>query len=194
VRFAFAILRLPLICKVFKRLDILLELAKNEKGSVVHPFGTLDTVFFAPSVFGHDEKLWVSIHIHATIRGLRLEFINPIHPWLRDSILKSKTNTNNVSAQASSIGSLGAILLFFATIIGPGPTVNSRISWRGWRILKHIINGCAMLQNYLDIPQVFLDLILRASTNLENSMNFGRVKERIPGVTVRIAQDVPDHF
>jgi hypothetical protein len=170
MRFAFAVLRLPLAYKGFKPFDILLELAKNEKGSVVHPFGTLDCVFLGPGVLCHDEEPWVSIHIHG---GRSVEFINPIYQWLRDSILKSKTITNHVSVQASSIGSLGTILLFFATIIGPGPTVNSRISWRGWRILKHIINGCAMLQNFLDILQVFLDLLLRASTNLEHSMNFG---------------------
>src|SRR5437764_7106337 len=120
MRFAFAVLLLPLAYKSFKTLDILLELAKNEKGSVVHPFGTLDCAFLGPCIFCHDEEAWVRIHIHG---GISVEFINPIHQWLRDSILKSKTITNNVSVQASSIGSLETILLFLATIIGPGPTV-----------------------------------------------------------------------
>jgi hypothetical protein len=79
MRFAFAVLHLPLGYKGFKPLDILLELAKNKKGSVVHPCGTLDCVFLRPGVCCDDEEPWVSIHIHG---GISVEFINPIHQWL----------------------------------------------------------------------------------------------------------------
>ena len=157
---------------------MLLELTKNEKRSIMHPVRARN-IALGGRLVCYNEKLLGGIHIRL---WRRIRRIYSIHPWLGDSILKPEAIIKNVSQPMSAVELRDAVLLFFATIIGPGPADNLGICRRG------IFNSFAVLQKRLNLCQAFLDHLWRAPANLEKSMNFGRLKGSIPLVGSRVFQ------